>query len=73
MTCRAILYARAMGKFNDYFESYIKIPRIRIGDNQAIETLINEEAQLFAKFLRNEQKTRIPRIAIKNEKVISIA
>jgi len=32
------------------------------GKRQRIETLINEEALLLAKFLRNERKTWIPRI-----------
>ena len=30
---------------------------------QTLETLINEEAQLFAKYLRGEAKTWIPRIS----------
>jgi hypothetical protein len=46
-----------------YFESKVEIPLIRHGKKQKIETLINEEALLLAKFLRNEMKTWIPRIA----------
>ena len=38
-------------------------PRIRIGKRQTIETLINEEVLLFAKYLRNECDKWIPRIA----------
>ena len=38
--------------------------RIRVGARQTIETLINEEALLLAKYLRDERKTWIPRIAI---------
>jgi hypothetical protein len=34
----------------------IGIPRIKVGKRQSIETLINEEAMLFAKYLRNERK-----------------
>jgi hypothetical protein len=34
-----------------------------MGDQQEIETLINEEAYLLAKFLRNEKQTWFPRIA----------
>jgi CRISPR-associated endonuclease Cas1 len=45
-----------------YFEREVEIPRIRIGKRQTIETLINEEALLFAKFLRGERETWIPRI-----------
>jgi len=39
------------------------MPRIRIGDRQEIETLINEEALLLAKFLRKEATTWKPRIS----------
>ena len=48
-------------KLNDYFEAYVDIQRIRVGERQTIETLINEEALLFAKYLRNEKKNWIPR------------
>jgi len=34
-----------------------------MGDQQEIETLINEEALLLAKYLRNEIETWKPRIA----------
>ena len=46
------------------FENVVEIPRIRVGHKQTIETLINEEALLFAKYLRNEKKNWIPRIGI---------
>jgi NADPH-dependent 2,4-dienoyl-CoA reductase/sulfur reductase-like enzyme len=45
-------------------EMMVEIPRIRVGKRQTIETLINEEALLFAKYLRDERETWIPRIAI---------
>ena len=51
-------------KLKEYFESYVEVPRIRVGKKQKIETLINEEALLFAKFLRNEKKEWIPRMGI---------
>jgi len=35
-----------------------------VGKRQTIVTLISEEALLLAKFLRDERKTLIPRIAI---------
>jgi len=41
----------------------VEIPRMMRGENQEIETLINEEAFLFAKSLRNERKVWIPRTA----------
>jgi hypothetical protein len=40
----------------------VKIPRIRHGKKQTLDTLISEEALLFAKYLRNERKEWIPRI-----------
>jgi len=39
-----------------YFVRTVKIPRIKRGEKQELETLINEEALLFAKYLRNEKK-----------------
>ncbi len=53
-----------LNELNDFFETRIKVKRIRNGEHQTIETLINEEAQLFARFLRNELKSWIPRIPI---------
>jgi len=47
---------------NLLFERKVQIPRIRHGNNQTIDTLINEEAYLFAKFLRHERETWVPRI-----------
>jgi len=52
-----------MKQLNAFFERIVEVPRIRIGGRQMIETLINEEALLLAKFLRDERKTWIPRIA----------
>jgi len=43
------------GELNDFFESVVEIPRIHVGKKQTIETLINEEALLLAKLLRNER------------------
>jgi hypothetical protein len=51
-----------MKQLNAFFESVVEVPRIRVGKRQTIETLINEEAWLFAKYLRNERKTWKPRI-----------
>jgi hypothetical protein len=47
---------------NEYFQTRIGIPRIRMGNEQEIETLINEEALLFARYLRDELKDWAPRI-----------
>ena len=52
-----------MDQLNVFFESFVEIPRIKVGERQTIETLINEEALLFAKYLRDEMGTWKPRIA----------
>lgn len=56
-------------RLNNYFETHIEIPRIKVGDRQMIETLINEEALLLAKYLRGEQKDWIPRIGISDDSI----
>lgn len=53
-----------MDHLNEYFESMVEIPRIKVGERQTIETLINEEAFLLAKFLRSEIATWSPRFAL---------
>ena len=52
-----------MRELNGFFESIVEVKRLRNGERQTLETLINEEAQLFAKYLRREVRTWIPRIA----------
>jgi len=47
-----------------YFEVMVDVPRVKCGSCQTIETLINEEALLLAKYLRSERETWIPLIAI---------
>ena len=49
---------------DQYFERKVEIPWIRVGKRQTVETLIGEEALLFAKFLRGERGTWTPRVAI---------
>jgi CRISPR/Cas system-associated endonuclease Cas1 len=49
-------------KLDDYFESTVEIPRIMRGKRQELKTLINEEALLFAKYLRNEIPIWNPRL-----------
>jgi CRISPR/Cas system-associated endonuclease Cas1 len=46
---------------NSLFNSEVEIPRIKHGYKQSIDTLISEEALLFAKYLRNERPDWIPR------------
>jgi len=48
---------------NLLFDRVVEIPRIRHGSKQTLDTLINEEALLLAKFLRRERETWTPRIA----------
>jgi CRISPR/Cas system-associated endonuclease Cas1 len=52
-----------MTELNNYFETMIEIPRIKVGKRETVETLISEEALLFAKYLRNERKDWNTRIA----------
>jgi CRISPR-associated protein Cas1 len=51
-------------KLNEYFKMIVGVPRIMRGEKQELETLINEEALLFASFLRTERAIWIPRTAI---------
>jgi hypothetical protein len=51
-----------MKSLDGFFETTIEIPRIKVGNRQTLETLINEEALLFAKYLRNEKQDWLPRI-----------
>lgn len=51
-----------MNKLNSFFEATVETPRTKHGNKQSLETLINEEALLLAKYLRNEKREWIPRI-----------
>ena len=46
-----------------FFDRMVDVERIKVGKRQTIDTLINEEALLFAKYLREERKDWFPRIA----------
>ena len=48
---------------DELFQRWVEIPRIRYGSRQTLETLINEETLLLAKYLRNEKTDWTPRIA----------
>ena len=50
-------------KLNYLFTSVVEVPRMKVGDRQEIETLIKEEAFLFAKYLRGEKTHWEPSIA----------
>lgn len=45
-----------------FFDRMVNIERIKVGNRQTIDTLISEEALLFAKYLRNERRDWIPRL-----------
>ena len=49
-------------KFEEFFESTVEINRIRVGRQQTIETLVNEAALLFAKYLRSEKPNWVHRL-----------
>ena len=51
-----------LGELNRFFENRVEVKRIRHGEHQMLETLINKEAQLFAKYLRGKRKRWVPRI-----------
>jgi len=55
---------RMMKELQEYFESKVEIPLMRHGKRQRIGTLINEEALLLAKYLRDERRSWIPRIIV---------
>lgn len=51
-----------INQLNDLLKSKVKIPRMKFGNKQEIETLISEEASLFAMYLRSERKRWMPRV-----------
>jgi CRISPR-associated protein Cas1 len=55
-----------LDELNKFFETMVEVKRIRNGEHQTLETLINEEALIFAKYLRNENKTWNPRTVMTN-------
>jgi CRISPR-associated protein Cas1 len=44
-----------LNQLNRFFESCTDVPRIRVGNQQTITTLINQNALLLANYLRNER------------------
>ena len=49
-------------ELNDFFETRVEVKRIRNGEHQMLETIINEEPLLFAKYLGGETKSWAPRV-----------
>jgi hypothetical protein len=62
-----------MKSLNRYFQNKVDVSRVRMGKQQEIETLINEEAMLFAEYLRNEKQSWIPRIVSLNWILLSVS
>ena len=54
---------KMMRGLQDHFESKVEVPLIRHGKRQRSETLINEEALLLAKYIRNEIDYWAPRVS----------
>jgi len=50
--------------FKEWSNREVEIPRIKVGKKQTVETLINKEALLLRKHMRNEQKVWVPRIGL---------
>ena len=46
---------------NAFFDRMVDVERIKVGKRQTIDTLISEEALLFAKYLRHERDSWSPR------------
>ena len=53
-----------LSELDKFFETMVEVKRFRNGEHQTLETLINEEALLFANYLRGENKAWIPRITV---------
>jgi hypothetical protein len=47
-----------------YFQVKVEVAGVRVGKRKTVETLINEETLLLAKYLRDERKIWTPRIAV---------
>lgn len=46
-----------MTRLNLFFETTVEIPRVRHGKRQTVETLVNEETQLLARYIRDEKSS----------------
>ena len=51
-------------KLNAYFGEKVDVARVNFGKKQELESLIEEEANLLGRYLRNEKKSWKPRIAL---------
>ena len=53
-----------MTRLNTFLESKVEVPRVKRGKRQEIESLLNEEALLLAKHLRDERSEWVPRVPL---------
>jgi CRISPR-associated protein Cas1 len=53
-----------MTRLNSFLESKVEVPRVKRGIRQEVESLLNEEAMLLAKYLRGEKNEWTPRVPI---------
>jgi len=44
-----------LDRLEDYFQTRVNVPRVKIGKKQELETVINEEAMLLASFIRGKR------------------
>lgn len=44
-----------LDRLEDYFQTRVNVPRVRMGKKQELETVINEEAMLLASFIRGKR------------------
>jgi len=56
------MWGKRIHGLNGLFNCNVEIPRIKHGKRQTLDTLINEESLLLAKFLRKEKNEWKPRI-----------
>ena len=47
-------------RLNDYCETIVEIPRMRVGEKQTIRMLINEKALLFVKCIKKKRRIGHP-------------
>jgi CRISPR/Cas system-associated endonuclease Cas1 len=44
-----------LDRLEDYFQTRVNVPRVRLGKKQELETVINEEAMLLASYIRGKR------------------
>ncbi len=49
---------------DDFLNSVVDVPRVKHGDRQSINSLINEEVKLLGKYFRDEITKWTPRVVV---------